>query len=295
MKGPRLSPVVAALAVGLFAHDARADCAQDADCKGGRVCTAGTCLVPASKVCAVDKDCPGDQTCSSRVCVAGATASPAPLATVATAPVVPGSQPASKNTTTVRIDAVGGTLTSNSGQTCMSPCALEVEQCTAPNTPTGCNSVRYTVGGDAKQYGPLQLERPTYITSRRQGVGTLVAGLVMLGIGTPTLIGSVSWNSSISACRSSFSSSTGATGTQAQIDACGSTTGPIVLIATSSVVDFIGLLLTIGGAVAVGNGRVPEVNGVVQTASSSPSPLTWSVAASPTTHGGYTFGVVGSF
>jgi hypothetical protein len=57
--------VLAVLAAGLVGRDARADCSVDADCKGGRVCAAGSCVAR----CKVDKDCSGDETCSSRACV----------------------------------------------------------------------------------------------------------------------------------------------------------------------------------------------------------------------------------
>ena len=50
--------------------EAAPGCAKDADCKGDRICEAGTCVDPASgRGCAKDTDCKGDRVCEAGNCV----------------------------------------------------------------------------------------------------------------------------------------------------------------------------------------------------------------------------------
>lgn len=77
-----------------MAAEVRADCASDSDCKGGRICVAGSCR----RTCSADKDCPGDEVCEGNLCkVEGGTAPPtgttAPSAPPSTPPTAPPTAP----------------------------------------------------------------------------------------------------------------------------------------------------------------------------------------------------------
>lgn len=69
MRATTLVPWWGALTVAAalgWASDARAQCASDAECKGGRACRAGACVTP----CETDNQCPGAQVCDNKQCVA---------------------------------------------------------------------------------------------------------------------------------------------------------------------------------------------------------------------------------
>lgn len=61
----------------LWGDTASAQCVSDADCKGGRVCSAGTCTTAAPSGCAKDTDCPGELVCSGGTCQSATSAPPA--------------------------------------------------------------------------------------------------------------------------------------------------------------------------------------------------------------------------
>jgi hypothetical protein len=65
-----------ALTVVTWAARAEAQCATNADCRGGRVCVGGSCVTPQ---CTRDVDCPADAVCENGTCVAAAPAPPPPV------------------------------------------------------------------------------------------------------------------------------------------------------------------------------------------------------------------------
>lgn len=75
-----VAALITLVALMLVPWEARADCANDMDCKGERICVDGQCVnqeakpEPAQQTCSKDKDCPGDEVCAEGVCsMPGAT------------------------------------------------------------------------------------------------------------------------------------------------------------------------------------------------------------------------------
>jgi hypothetical protein len=140
-----------ALCVLFAARSAHAECTKDTECKGDRVCEAGSCVAPPPG----SAPAPAQQPAAAPAPVAPAPVAPAPVAPVP-APAVPvETKPKTKRYSPGMM--VAGIFLASGG-----PIVLLlgiVENCSAP----GCES-------------------------NAQGVGLTVAGLAMIGIGIPLIV-----------------------------------------------------------------------------------------------------------
>ena len=60
--------LLSCLPVVLAAHTVSAQCRNDNDCKGNRICVHGSCDYPRKSACNKDTDCPGDLICKNNSC-----------------------------------------------------------------------------------------------------------------------------------------------------------------------------------------------------------------------------------
>lgn len=101
----RRPALLLALALGLASATAYAQCSNNDQCKGNRICVDGSCVErqsspapapAASHQCSKDTECPGDEVCQNGVCVKPGQNEPAPPppAAPSQAPGAPVNQPA---------------------------------------------------------------------------------------------------------------------------------------------------------------------------------------------------------
>jgi len=147
---------------------ARADCAQDTDCKGDRVCEVGQCVAPKPKACSKDTDCAGNQVCGQDyIC-----ADPA-VRIVMPAALPPPSKVA------VNVGGLTGHFVTIDGASCASPCTLQVEPGNHTLSTPGFPSVKVPVGNSSVQ---VSLERSYGVAWL--GAVSMALGSAALGIGT---------------------------------------------------------------------------------------------------------------
>ncbi len=265
-RGLRIGLAICVASATLPLHRALADCANDNECKGNRICEGGQCVTPPAPT-------------------------PAP-----SEPVAPERQPAdvpkalgtsdatpSQHTVSVRITTPRPVTISADGQTCVSPCTLLVAD-------------EKSVLVDAQGFGNVSVDvhGPTEVRFRRGGAGGLVAGLVMAGVGVPLLIGGILSLKSVNNCRDALNPrgySLSSADSSTLDDTCGTTTLPYTEIISGGVLSFLALLIIPGGAAAVAK-VTPEVRS--RAGSDRPASSRFRFAASPTP-AGFSLGIATTF
>jgi hypothetical protein len=158
-----------------WASHARADCANDTECKGDRICVDGVCT-SSETACKSDIQCDGAQVCDAGVCVE-ADQDPPPKRSKRRP------RPSAPDQDHVPLQVVDGghfvSYQSFEGQTaaCQSPCTLQVRRGSA------------TLVVDKREAQNVNLAGPSQLRLRGSGGALLGIGIAVSAVGAGMIIG----------------------------------------------------------------------------------------------------------